>query len=518
MNKKQFDGLYQGKIHYSILTRCPETDEELLNELLISKLWRLNNLYTIIDKEGNRIIMKMNDSQHIVYAASLNHPRLIILKSRQQGISTFWLISFLDDLLFYPDLNAGLMAQGLPEASMLLKRVKLAWNAFSPELTAMLSLTLSRDNTAELEFSNNSTMFIRTSFRSAVLQRLHISEFGKIAKENPKRAQETKTGTLQTISPKNIAIVESTAEEDNEFKRMWDNAVLASERKSYAPKDFMPIFLPWVNDPDCWSDINENYSAKEIEYFSSIETILNITLKKQQKNFWVSQYREIGDLIYQEYPATPQEAFMKVNDGSYYGISFSKLVSIIPDLYDPNLDTFVSMDLGIDDYFVLLYFQRWRDEWRIIDEYYDSGNDLAFYVNKIRSTGYNVKTIFAPHDIRVRELATGKSRLSTLRELGATSVIALKKSPVEEGINKVRSIFPLLSIDPKCSYIIKGFKYYSKEWDPKREMWKNVPSHDKWSHGMDAVRAMAMSPTECISTSRKKLEKNYAQIIDGLAL
>src|SRR5690554_1729296 len=67
------------------------SNETFEQEYLRSKLWRLNNCYKIIDKHGQVIVFRLNKAQHKVYAASRVHPRVIILKSRQQGISTLWL-------------------------------------------------------------------------------------------------------------------------------------------------------------------------------------------------------------------------------------------------------------------------------------------------------------------------------------------------------------------------------------------------------------------------------------------
>jgi hypothetical protein len=212
------DSIYGDKVNLDLFVYPPNDDDDLIANYLPSKLWRLNNLYFIIDKYGDKRKFNMNYAQHRVYNYLLQHPRLIILKSRQQGISTFFLISFLDDLLFVDDISVGMMAQGDSEAKTLLRRVKLAWNEFPPSVKAFLALKRANDNMQELSLSNGSTMFVRTSFRSTTLQRLHISEFGKIANDNPARAEETITGTLQAIRPQNPTAIESTAEGDNRFK------------------------------------------------------------------------------------------------------------------------------------------------------------------------------------------------------------------------------------------------------------------------------------------------------------
>ena len=526
ITQEQFSSIYGDLVSPELFLTSPSTEESLVVNFLTSKLWRLNRLYTIVDKDGQRVPFRMNYAQHIVYRASLAHPRVIILKSRQQGISTFWLISFLDDALIYQDMNVGLMAQGKAEARTLLKRVGMAWGEFPKQLKTFLSLRLSCDNTEEQGFTNGSTLFIRTSFRSTTLQCLHISEFGKIANMYPARAQETKTGTLQAIKPGNTVAIESTAEGENEFKRMWDAAVLTETKIAkglkldYSGKDFKPVFLSWLNDPDCVEPQYEEPSLNDQEYFEEIEALTGHTLTTEQKNFWLVQRRELGDAIYQEYPATPAEAFAKVNDGSYYGTAFAISVEkrgrIVANLYDENLPVHVALDLGMNDTFSLTYFQCWGDEWRIVNEYSNSGEGLEFYVNKIADTGYDIGYLICPHDIKVRELGSGKTRLSRLRELGVRRITVLERSPILDGIEAVRKMIPNLWVDERCVETIGTFHNYSKEWDDKYNVWKTKPCHDKWSHVADSIRAMALS-----KVSRSKLihgkTRETSGVVDGMS-
>lgn len=529
ITKEQFKELYGEAVDMSIFEREPVDDHDLVANFLPSKLWRLNNLYTIVTKQGERVTFRMNYAQHKVYAASLQHPRLIILKSRQQGISTFWLISFFDDGMVFGDLSIGLMAQGNREASVLLKRVGLAWDNFPKPIASLLTLKQLNNNASELTWSNGSTIYISVSFRSATLQRLHISEYSKIANANPQRAKETKTGTLQAIAPGNTVVIESTAEGDNDFKQMWNNALLAEQRvnerglPTFAGKDFKPVFLSWVDDPDCVSDTFEEASLTEQKYFEKIEGELGIELSQEQKNFWIGQYRELGEEIYQEYPATPEEAFTKINDGAYYGALYTSNIikknRVLKSLHDPMLEVFVAMDLGMNDTFTLVYFQRWENEWRIIDEYSNSGEGLEFYVKQMESTGYQIAQVFAPHDVEVKELGTGKSRLQRLKELGVRNITVLKRLPTVDGIEAVRAIIPNMWIDEKCTYLRKCLQNYSKEWDEAHETWKAKPNHDKWSHGADAIRYMAMSGAKHKSPQDDARQRRaVASVYDGMAI
>lgn len=476
----------------------PTSDAEILSVYLPSKLWRLNNIYKIVDKYGNLISFKMNKSQHRVYAASLRHPRLIILKSRQQGISTFWLVSFFDDSITRRHFSIGLMAQGLDESTTLLTRVTILWDNLDENLKTFLKIKLGKDNTKEFSLSNSSNIFIRTSFRSTTLQRLHISEMGKIANKNPDKAQETKTGTLQAIAQGNTAVIESTAEGNNMFKEMWDNAIKFVSTLS--TKDFMPVFLSWLDDPDCVLETDQVITSKIAQYFKELEAELDIELSRVQKNFWVAQYRELGDKIYQEYPSTPTEAFMATRDGSYYAkmymnhvVANKKVHELSP--YDPNLDVQVAFDLGMNDTMSAGVFQEYMDEVRFIDEIYGSGEPIKYYTDQLKEKQYydNITHLILPHDAEVKDLTSGKTRTETFEEeMPGIDITVLDRTAVQEGIEAVRQMLKNLVIWSGCEYIIECVLNYSKEWDEKTSRWKDKPKHDEFSNGADMVRYVAL--------------------------
>ena len=477
----------------------PVSDKDYIENYLTSKLWRLNNLYTIINKKGKKVKFRMRLAQHKVYAASLRHCKLIILKSRQQGISTLWLVAFFDDCIFNPHFNSGLMAQGQDEAELLLSRIQTLWDNFSEELKKFLDISIETNNTKQVGFSNKSIIFIRTSFRSATLQRLHISEFGKIANRNPERAQETKSGTLEAIAPGNTTVIESTAEGENMFKDMWDNAWAFAGNKT--EEDFEPVFLSWIDDPDCNIDIYQKPTPKEEQYFDKLESRIKKKLTITQKNFWISKSRKLKKYIYQEYPATPEEAFLKNREGTYYAEQYLSFIREpnreIENLFDPNLPVQVAVDLGMNDISVYLFFQTYSDGFRIIDCYTNSGQGIEHYckvMDKMSSQfGYNIEKLILPHDARVRSITSGITREQAFYNFGYSNTYVLSKTKsLNNDIEIVRQNMRRIFIDPKAQYIIDCFLNYTKEYDKLRDIWKNIPEHNIYSHGADAIRYMVV--------------------------
>jgi hypothetical protein len=493
ISEDEFDIIYKGlPVNKELFRSTPKSDEDFVANYLPSKLWRLNNLYTIVDKDGNKTAFLMNYSQHRVYAASLRHPRIIILKSRQQGISTLWLIAFYDDAKFIDNLSIGMLAQGLEEAATLLERVKVAEDNFSPAINEFLGISIVQDNTKAIGWSNGSTIFIRTSFRSATLQRLHVSEMGKIAAKDPMKVKELKTGTLQTIKAGNPAVIESTAEgSNNEFYVMW--TVAYDFVGTRGPKDFFPVFLSWLDDPDCTLSVPQHIDSEAQEYFEGLEAETGHVLTKEQKWFWVAQRRELGLDVYQEYPGTPEEAFASVRDGTYYARDFRRLNHIVANLYDSNLDVEVAVDLGMNDTMVLIFFQRYREELRIVDEYHNNGEAISHYVNIMKDKPYPISEVWLPHDAKVRSMESRKTRLQIFREHGVKARLVRRTRSVMNDIEVVRKTLPYIWVDVTLNYVRDTFKNYTKEWDAKLGVWKDRPKHDEWSNPADAIRMMVMS-------------------------
>jgi hypothetical protein len=511
------------ELQWELLNTQPRSEGEFITKYLPSKIWRLNNLYYITDKFGDRVRFNMNRAQFTVYSYLLQHPRLLILKSRQQGISTFWLVSFFDDSIFRSYLNCGLMAQGTDEASKLLERTKFLWDNFDPHVLEFLGRKLAKDNTKEIGFNNHSSLFIRTSFRSATLHRLHISELAKIANKHPERAKETKTGTLQALAPGNIGVIESTAEGANMFKTMWTTAVNQMAAGKLAAKDFLPLFLPWLDDPDCVEAEDQILTIEAKDYFAKIEKTTGRILTPQQRNFWVAQSRELEGDIYQEYPATPEDAFSASKDGTYWSRLYIQHVLLReqkrPNLYDRNLPVYCVMDLGRNDFFVLLFFQFFEESSgkytiRIIKDYHNNYEDLEHYADYIKEyvrqdESVDLREIGLPHDGVVVELtARGRTRQEILADYGVKNTVILDKAGETDSIDNVRFEMPHIWIDSQCGYIENCFLYYTKKWNDLLNIWMSEPVRNEWKHGADAVRYMVQYVQTFLKTSSHEDEED----------
>lgn len=523
--EEDFDIIYGGLNIDKARFRVPiesVKDEKVFSWLSKSKLWRLNHWYTIVDKDGNKLPFKMNRAQHVAFARQLRHPRSIILKSRQRGISTFFLIDYFDDAITIPNITVGMQSYGLEESAALLEKLTVAWESLNDYIkTSLLQIGLVKNNTKAMSFTNGSQVKVATSFRGTTLHRLHVSELGKIANKDPKKARELQTGTLQAIKAGNPAAIESTAEgQHNAFHEWWYTAVdLVGERSL---KDFDPVFLSWVDDPDCQLFIHQIESDDDIAEMLKIEQewaeyiyveVGSFKLTPNQRAWFVASRRELGDKFYQEYPHTPEAAFAAVRDGTYYAKLWreeghvygatikgvKQLTNNRERLYDPELPVHTAWDLGANDLMVIVFFQVFGAELRVIDEYHNSGEGLAHYTNmlakKRKSEGYIYGTTILPHDAKVFEMGAAMSRKARLRELGVRKMkVLVRTKSVNTDIEQVRKAIPNMWIDPiKAGYIIKMMGRYSKKWDDILGSYKDKPLHDTWSNPADALRYMVMA-------------------------
>lgn len=459
-------------------------------------LWRLNNLYWIIDKEGNKTLFKMNWAQEELYRGLWYCN--IILKARQLGISTFVSLLYLDRCLFNSNCSAGIIAHTKEDAEMLFRRVKFAYENLTPEFRAVRSVNM--DNARELQFNNGSLLRVGTSMRGSTLQYLHISEYGKICSKYPEKAREIATGSLNTIAAGQYVIIESTAEgRSGAFYEMCKLAQ-AMHDSMQSKLDYKFWFFPWWREPS-YSIASEGVPIPQDlrDYFTGLEQNEKISLTPEQMAWYAKKTVTQGLDMKREYPATPDESFATANEGLYYGALMTRARNegrIRKVYYEENLPTFTSWDLGFSDSTSIFWYQIAGQEIHVLEYLEDSGKPFTYYLKLVKNKPYSYSKHFAPHDIAVHEYIHGSSRIEVAREHGINFMQA-PKLPLIEGIDAVRNILNRCVFDQeKCAVGIRMLESYKRGWDDKNGCWKEDPVHNEASHGADAFRILALSLQE----------------------
>lgn len=166
---------------------------------------------------------------------------------------------------------------------------------------------------------------------------------------------------------------------------------------------------------------------------------------------------------------------------------------IRPIAYDPALPVDTDWDLGVGDATAIWFSQTIRGgEVRLIDYYEASGEGVPHYAALLASKGYVYGQHWAPHDIQVRELASGRSRLEVAQSLGIRFKTA-PNVPIEDGIHAARLFLARCWFDEaKTRPGVDALSNYRRDYNTRINEFKATPVHDWASHGADAFRYLAV--------------------------
>lgn len=163
---------------------------------------------------------------------------------------------------------------------------------------------------------------------------------------------------------------------------------------------------------------------------------------------------------------------------------------------DPALPVHTAWDLGVKDTTAIWFFQVLAGGLNIVDFYEASGVGAAHYVDVLNSKadegGYKLGMCLVPHDAKVTEWGTGRTRIETVQRLGLKLDLVPDQS-VADGIEAARLTIPTVRFDrERCKLGIEGLKQYRKEWDEERKVFKPKPLHDWASNPADAWRYLSI--------------------------
>lgn len=275
-----------------------------MNMNLIKKLsdreWRISHLYKIVDKDSNLVVFNKNTIQ--ARFDREKHNRNLILKARQQGFTTYECIDGLDDVLFNRNFTMVIIAHEDRAVKTIFKKIRRAWDEFNPDLKQFLNLVVNTDSANELSFNNGSVIRVALSSRSDTVNRLHISEFGKICAKYPGKAEEIITGAFPSVPAGGRIDIESTAE--GELGEFYDMFWEYWGKEPETDRDFKAFFFPWFGNPEY------KLQSKVTLPNDIIDLQVKFGLTTEQVTWYYYEKRVQKNKMPQEYPSTPEEAFI----------------------------------------------------------------------------------------------------------------------------------------------------------------------------------------------------------------
>lgn len=154
-------------------------------------------------------------------------------------------------------------------------------------------------------------------------------------------------------------------------------------------------------------------------------------------------------------------------------------------------------DIGVKDDTSIWWFQVVGTQVFILDCYSASGVGVDHYAEicEKRAAEYSWKRgiDFVPHDAKVKEWGTGRTRVETMKSLGLNPWVVPMATKMD-GIQAARTTLARSVFHPRCEdQGISALEQYRREWDDEKKTFRASEVHDWTSHLADAFRYLAMA-------------------------
>jgi hypothetical protein len=334
MNEKQY-----------YLELLKEKERRIEKQKAISDYSAFSERYIkIVDKNGNQVPFIHNDIQRKIndtvkqLRAEGKPVRIIILKARQEGVSTNEQGRMLWNTVTKPNRTGLIVAHEQPATAKIFEKARYMYNNLPDDVKPLTRASNARELIFDVptgykgpENGLNSKISIQVAGdvgigRGDTLYYVHLSEFAYWPSPEGKEPKKQLAGILQAVpkTPETEVVIESTANGFNDFKELWDDAVAGKS-------EWTPLFFPW------WAYKDYQMSCADEEYISLINNLdkklkeylfgtvkedgtktpgivelYNLTKEQVKWYVWTLKNDCQGDhnMMKQENPSNPEEAFI----------------------------------------------------------------------------------------------------------------------------------------------------------------------------------------------------------------
>jgi len=161
--------------------------------------------------------------------------------------------------------------------------------------------------------------------------------------------------------------------------------------------------------------------------------------------------------------------------------------------YDNSLPVVAAVDLGWSDAMVVGFWQTAGTEHRCLAAKAYHHTSVPDMIQDWKDNfEFPIDTVVLPHDARVHELGSGKTRQEVFHDQGCRTTICPGQK-IHEGIAAVLQILPHMWFDKeRTSMLREALLAYRSEFDEVKEVHRVTPVHDWSSHWADMVRYYAL--------------------------
>jgi len=268
------------------------------------KVWRIQNLYKIKTKDRKLIRIKFNSPQTAILndiqtQIKAGRPiRHITIKPRQIGISTFWLLWWLDDSIFHRNTDTGVLAHKRESLDILVGILRTAYNSM-PDQVKPKADEYSKHGFSFVDV--NSKIFVSLEIRSKGIHNLHISEWCLCDDERVRASigacDENRANITGESTGNGIAN---------------DGYETFMEAKA-GQNAFIPRFFPWFEMPEYRTPLNGmilKRTADEQKMCAETRLLRGINIDDEQLLWRRGMRSKLKREFPKEYPQNEQEAFM----------------------------------------------------------------------------------------------------------------------------------------------------------------------------------------------------------------
>lgn len=273
-----------------------------------SKWWRLTNLYKIRTKNREVAKFKPNDLQKKILLDVYGQKPIkhYTIKTRQVGLSTLWLLYWLDDTIFNHGTITGVLAHKWESLASLWSILRIALN----NMPSSLKPKLKDDSKTKMSFTNNSEIFVSLSIRSTAVHNLHISEWCFCDND----AIWASLGACSKLT--NITGESTGNGMGNDGYMTWMDA---KEGKN----EYKTRFIPWYDHAEYSIPVDP-----AMRPFVPDPRERSFNLSQSQINFRRTKLAQLKTSFFIEYPETEEDAFSQ--SGAMF-FNSKKIVSLVRD-------------------------------------------------------------------------------------------------------------------------------------------------------------------------------------------
>ena len=469
-------------------------------ELMKDKWWRMNNLYLILDERGIIFQFKMRHEQESFFRT--RHDKNFVPKARKLGMSTLIVLDYLDRCLFTSNYRCGVidLKQDDAQSKLAIARfaydhgpidhpdpgIRFMWKQVIHKLNPLINPSLGK-----LEWKNGSIYTAGTSYTGKTPLALHISEFGPIASQFPKVAENIVRGSMNAVPMGGVTDVETTMEGGRigECYHIFEQAKIATKLDDLSELDWRMHFFSWLGHPSYRLHKRAPTKQATLDYFNKIKQSHGRWIEEKfgwvggevpadRQAWWEKKRTDLRDLIWQQFPTVIDECDMAAVIGQIYPEMAQvrnerRVLAFNP---EPHLPFFVSADLGSSKNTALWLHQPAGKNHNVIDCAFGETADplkplgAAWVANKFRQweeTYGFIAQLVVPHDAHTTDKGGGLTYVETLVKCGVPrqKITVVPRTPdVWVGIDATRRALPNCWFHSRCDEVVinhEGIKYPS---------------------------------------------------------